>query len=399
MANSLSFTDISQLLNTIHGIVTGKNTIAPVNTNEFVNVATTTLMQGYDPVLKAISQVMANTIMSIRPYYRKFRDLEVTNEQWGNHTRKLQMLDTEWDGDVTYNLVDGQAVDMYKIKTDAVLQTNFYGINSFARYITIWKQQLNSAFKSPEELARFMSMKMQNLLDMIEQTKESTSRLTVANYIAGKLTVDPTNVLHLVTEYNSYLGLSDDEAFTSETIKMPNNWPNFVYWAFGRMMTVSDMLTERLATHHQQLTVPEDAKGGTLMRHTPYQDQRAYFLSPELNHIGTQVRTITYNEEFLKLIKSEKVNFWQSPSAPASISVIPSYTGADGTVKKTAAAVTMSEVFGLLHDVEAMGMTTVWDEFGPTPYNIAGSYSNLYAKYALKWWNDWTENSVVFVLD
>lgn len=403
MANGIglnTYTDLATVLNDIHSIVIGSEQIAPINTNQFVNVATTLLQVGYDPLLQAISQVLTRTIFSVRPYYRKFRDLETDNMQWGNHVRKLQMLDGTWDDDVTYNLVDGQAVDMYKVKKDAILQTNFYGINNFNRYVTIYKHQLDTAFSTPEEFGRFLSMKLQNISDQIEQTFESVARLVVANYMAGMTLATSGNVIHLVTEYNSYLGLSSTEAFTAETIKLPDNWKDFVYWAFARMAGVSDMLTERTTLFHQQLPTNTGAKSGTLVRHTPKALQRAYFLNPEMYMITGRVFPGTFNTSWIQQVPHEGINFWQSPESPSQIQVVPSYTSpTDGSIKIADATVTLADVFGIIFDREAMGATMVNQETGPTPYNIAGSYSNLYFKYAYKWYNDWTENAVLFLLD
>ena len=127
MANDLNFTQISTMLNDIHKQVTGNQTaVAPIDTSQFVNVATTTLMQGYDVVLNAISQMIGRTIFSVRPYSRKFKSLERTHQEYGNHVRKLQALDLEWEDDQQWTLKDGESVDMYKVRKPKVLQTNFY---------------------------------------------------------------------------------------------------------------------------------------------------------------------------------------------------------------------------------------------------------------------------------
>ena len=121
------------MLNSIVSQATGKATIAPTNTSEFITVAQTALKTGYDPVMQSISQMMSRSIFSTRPYYRKFGGIQVNNQKWGNITRKLNISDKDWENDVRFELVEGESVDMYKVNKPNILQTNFYGANVYER--------------------------------------------------------------------------------------------------------------------------------------------------------------------------------------------------------------------------------------------------------------------------
>lgn len=61
-ANDLSFNQLSTVLNGIVSQATGKASIAPTNTSEFITVAQTALKTGYDPVMQSISQMMSRSI-------------------------------------------------------------------------------------------------------------------------------------------------------------------------------------------------------------------------------------------------------------------------------------------------------------------------------------------------
>lgn len=93
--NDLTITQISTLLNSVVAQATGKSTISTVNGADFATVAQMGLKTGYDPLLGAIGQVLSKTIFSIRPYSRKFAGLNVSNQRFGNITRKLNISDSD----------------------------------------------------------------------------------------------------------------------------------------------------------------------------------------------------------------------------------------------------------------------------------------------------------------
>lgn len=399
MANDLNFTQISTMLNDIHRQVTGnQNAVAPIDTSQFVNVATTTLMQGYDVVLNAISQMIGRTIFSVRPYTRKFKSLERTHQEYGNHVRKLQALDLDWEDDQQWTLKDGESVDMYKVRKPKILQTNFYGSVVRQRHYTIFRKQLDNAFSGPGEFSRFMQMVTQNNSDVIEQSHENLARYTVANLMGGIIDSASANqVIHLITEYNA--DKSPTTPWTLQTLKQSREaWVDFNQWSFARMQTISEMLTERTYLFHLNL---EDTQQNpiNIPRHTPHRDQRAYFNSGWLNQIAYTVRTNILQERFMRLLDHERVSFWQNITDPMSINVKPSYTGKQGQVVVATDAVEEGNIFGILYDREAMGMTTVDQYVSTTPFNSAGGYWNVYFHYTDKWYNDSTENSVLFLLD
>lgn len=161
--------------------------MSSVLTRSFTSVATTALEIGTDPLLNAISQVLSKTIFSIRPYSRKFKGLYQDNMKFGNHVRKLNIADSDWDKDDRYDLTSGLSVDDQVLAIPKVLQTNFYGQNVYQRQITLFRDQLNVALQDEQEFQRFVTMIMTNASDLIEQAHEATARMTLANFIGGKV--------------------------------------------------------------------------------------------------------------------------------------------------------------------------------------------------------------------
>lgn len=377
------------VLNDIVNQATGKNSVSAITTGSFTSVATTALGLGIDPLLNAISQVLSRTIFSIRPYSRKFKGLYQDNMTFGNHVRKLNIADSDWNKDDRYDLKDGQSVDDQAVAIPKVLQTNFYGQNIYQRQITLFRDQLNVALQNEQEFQRFVTMIMTNASDLIEQAHEATARMTLANFIGGKVKGDTDNVIHLVAKYNDVAGT----VLTTDTVKQPENFVPFMKWVTGYIKTVSDWMSERTQKFHINVT------GKEISRHTPYNKQKLYLYSEELNNIDATVMSSIFNDSYLKMADHEKVGFWQNIDAPDGIHVKASYMNASGDVLTDSEGTATSNIFGVLFDEEAVGITTYGEWSAPSPFNARGGYSNIFWHFNDRYYNDFTENGVVFLLD
>lgn len=389
--NDLTITDVGTILTSIAKQATGASTLSVNNTKDFITVAQTTLKVGYDPLIASISQVLSKTIFSIRPYYRKFAGINVSNQQFGNITRKLNISDKDWETDERLPLTDAASVDMYKVIKPSILQTNFYGANKYQRHITIFKDQLDTAFASPDEFGRFITMVMQNATDVIEHGHETLARSVIANFIGGILADEDngTRTIHLLTEYNELT----DQTLTAETVYQADNFGNFMKFVVARIKSLSAMFTERTQLYQTQVT------DKPITRHTPYRNQKLYLFSPTQYLTETAVLTDLYNDQYMKLMDFERVNFWQNPNSPDALNVMPIYLKSDGTLTSPTAAVNKPHVFGVLFDDEALGYTVVNQWSATTPFNAAGGYSNVYYHFTDRYWNDFTEKGVVLLLD
>lgn len=389
MANYPDINDISTVLNAVCAQATGADP-ATLATSDFTSVANTTLKAGYDKVSNAISTVLSKTIFSYRPYSRHFGGLEADAIKYGNHVRKLQTVDREFEQDDWLPLTDGQSVDQYEIKKPVVVQTNFYDQYTYADHITRYRRQLDTAFQNAGEFAQFNEMIMQNITDRFEQAAESLARGALLNYIGAVAYADPGRIIHLVTEYKAYAGITDNDW----NVYDPDNYIPFVKWMCGRIKTLCGYLTERTKLYHTNLT------GKTIMRHTPYNRQKIYLLSSVQNNISSSVLSDIYNDELLKMADHELVNFWQTPASPATINVTPKYMTAAGEEATAPSAVNLGDVIiGVIFDDDAVGYTVIDEYMQATPMNARGEYFNIYFKRNYRYWNDLTENGLVLAMD
>lgn len=377
------------VLNSIIKQATGASQIDLINTANFTSIATTSLGIDTDTLLSAISQVLSKTIFSVRPYEAKFKGLMKDSVTFGNHVRKLNIGDNDWETDTRYDLENGKSVDDQIVSTPKILQTNFYGQNIYARHYTIFRDQLNIALSSEDEFQRFISMIVQNCNDMIEQCHESTARMTLANFIGGKVKGDANNVIHLVTKYNEIAGTE----LTTDTVRQPSNFVPFIKWAFGYIGYLSGMLTERSQKFHINVT------GKEISRHTPQNKQKLYLFSEYLKDMDASVLSSVYNDQYLKWADHEQVNFWQSINTPDGININASYLKNDGTILFDETGTATSNIFGVLFDEEAVGITTCGQWSSASRFNARGGYTNFWYHFNDRYYNDFTENAVVFLMD
>ena len=388
------FNDAAVLLNSIVSQATGKTSLVATNLQDFISVGQTALSVGVDPLMQAISQVLSRTIFSVRPYSEKFSGLRADALRWGNHVRKLSIADSDWESDQRYYeaasdfLDNGDSVDMYKIKMPNVLQTNFYGQNVVQRSVTIFRDQLNVAFSSPEELMRFVSMIMSNVSDQLAQARESTARMALANFIGAKNILGAGHVFHLIDEFNTATG----QSLTGTTIYNPSNYATFIRWVYGFIATISDRMTERSTIYQQNVT------GKEISRHTPKARQKLYISAPQINRMDAEVLSITFNDDRLNLGEVESVGYWQSIQTPDEVNVNPAYMDATGAIVNGAAQ-NVQNIFGLLFDEEAIMFQSVNEWSAPTPFNAAGGYTNTFWHQSNRYLNDFTEKGVLFLLD
>lgn len=401
MANDLSFDQLSTVLTAITNQATGVNNITPLDTGSFVSVAQMALKTGYDPLTTAISQVLSKTIFSVRPYTRKFKGLNISNQRYGNHVRKLLTIDKPFEDDDRFKLADGESIDQYRVNKPKVLQTNFYGAEIYQKSLTIFKDQLDCAFSSPDEFASFISMIMQNASDMIEQAHEETARATINNLISGIYTMEGTTgdvaakanggrrAINLLVLYNQMNG----GALKVEDVFKAANFEGFVKFAFSTINTIADLMTDRNTLFSSQLT------DYTVIRHTPKDRMKFYLYTDLVNKIKSEVYSTVFNPDFLKLVDFERVNFWQSALNPSTINTKPSVLKKDGTVVLAGTPTNISNVFGVLFDEEAAGYTTVNEWSQPSPFNARGGYYNQFWHFTDRYWNDFTENAVIFYIE
>ena len=413
--NTDMFYQAATLLTDVVQQATGQQVMKPTSVGEFVSVATTAVRNGYDPIMKALTQMWGRTIFAVRPYSAKLRGLEMNLDRWGNVTRKISFADQPVEADQRFIWPagydsnqspangDGYSVDMWKIHKDDPLQTQFYGQSFYMDERTEFANSLDAAFRSPEEFLRYNAAAVTNRQNKLEQYRENVARAVLLNlmgslyYIGNALAPlgDSQRVIHLLTEYNAATGLS----LTDQTVMQPANYPGFMRWCYARLATLSDIMSSRSTMY--QTTI----NGKVINRHTDAENTKIYILSQYLHEMDSMARSVTFHEDLLKLADVEGVPYWQSIKTPSSIDLanVISLSDTDGstiTSAMAAGSTALPNVFGVVFDRDAAGYAFVNRMDWMTPgINAAGGYFNTFHHANVRTVQDTTEKSVLLLLD
>lgn len=400
--NNMTFEQVSNVLNEIAHQATGQAPIAITDTSTFISVAQTALLAGKDKVMNAISEILTRTIFAIRPYSAKMTGLEMDMPRWGAMTRKLSVADSDWSDDPAYEWPalydasqnpatgDGEEIDPWTIKKPNILQTNFYGQSVYFDELTIFEDQLETAFTGPEQLGSFLGLIMTNLSNRLEMSNENLRRGLVCNAISAFVDEGNTDrVIHLVTEYNSITS----ESITPANVYDPANFPAFMKWMYARVAEICDLMTANSTKFQTVIT------GKPVLRHTPLEYQRVYMYSPLLRQMEARVLADAFHDGFLRYSDVEAIPYWQSINSKDSVYVKPVYTGTDGSVVVGNDAAQVNNVAGIIFDRDMMGMAITDRRILSTPVNTKGLYRNLHVHCKQKVAFDSTEKGVVLLLN
>ena len=421
----LSIEQAGRVLNAAFKQATGQEVISQLATGDYVSIATMAQRVGYEQMTNALSQVLTRTYIRVRAYSAKFRSLIKTEEQYGNMVRKITYIDRDIpEGDMTRNIEDGKEYSPYKVRKPQAIQTAYYGFNHIDDYITIFKNQWDTALSSGSELQRFISGIIQEWYNKLEQYHEQYSRATLINLIGGTQAYNtdtavtgarltrPEMVRHLLTEYNTEHGttltrdalLADRTAFTQ-----------FAEDLAYKMDTIVRQMGERTTLYHvsplKSITAEGVAVTVPIKRHTPRENLQCYMLAPFWDRVKRVVRPGLFANEYLEYIKFDEVAFWQDIETPEKINANVSYfkpahvfTGGNKTTYSMLndsgnAAVELPYVLGVMFDDEAAAICykNMWS--AATPMNPAHGFQTNYIHEDVQWRNDNTENCCVLLLD
>ena len=365
---------IYDVVNSVTAQAIGTTDLAVVNEQGLIALGNTILdSSNYtDNFLNTLIKRIGKTIISSRAYRNQFTGLMKDSMEYGAIVQKLKVQLISAEADESYGLEDGSSVDHYKISKPKAIQKLFITETPYQFKITIQREHLKEAFTSSSAMGSFISAVYTEVQNSIELAIENLGRTCLANYIA-EVDGKETRTRNLVTEYNTKAG----KTLTSETAMFDGD---FLRYAIAEIKKVSKKM--------QSMT--NIFNDGTTTRHTPLDLQKMYVLTDFESALETQVEYSAFNEQYVKLNGFEELAYLQSIKTPSSIDVT---RASDGTEKK------IENVVCCIFDTEALGLYNQDEWTSTTPMNAAGGYFNTYWHEKQLWFNDLSENFVVFTLN
>lgn len=340
--------------------------------------------------INALTDRIGRTIVSFRAYHSHFPDFERDSIEWGNILQKLKIAMPSTEEDQSYNLVNGRSVDQYKINKANVNQLLFTTETPWQTHITVHLDELEKAFIDSNAMGTFISSMFGEVQNRIELAMENLSMDCVNNYIAeiiNRKDKRPNRIVNLVTEYKEKTGVDH-----TETPLNALDDEEFLKYVVRRINSLSSTFEYMTADMYNDTGKYSGAEGsGAYTRHTPKSEQRLMLFIDMVNALKTNINSKAFNMQEVAIdIPFKTVPFWQSMKSPADISINPTSAPTE--------TISQSLVMGIMYDREAMGTFKNKYSSLTSPINAAGKYYNVFYHMITMYFNDLTENAVVFLL-
>ena len=379
--------EVYAIVNAVHAMATGADEVAVVDTASFVDFGNNVLSSSdaTETFLNTYLLRVATTYDTFRPYDGKLKDLMLSGDEWGAIVQKIDAEVPDFVSDETFEIEDGKSVDQYIVRKPVGRQKLFIKRSTYSNFITTAKKLLKGAFLSEAAFLSWARMVAGKMRNKIEFATENLARLAIANYIAN---MEDGQIVHLLTNYNNESGLS----LTADKALLDKD---FLAYAAGEMELVSKRL--------RNLSVSYNAEEAE--RHTPAGEQRFLVFDKFQSRLQHVVQYQAYHKELVSLGEFIEVPYWQG-EYEMSDDPTPVRVDVRDTIKVTVDDgeggtddVTVSGIMGFIFDKYALGAHRSEEETLTTPINARGRYYNTFHFAEQLWFNDLSENGVVFLLD
>ena len=364
---------IYQLVNAVNQEAFGTQELSVKDTAGLVSLGNKILSSNTntEAFLNTLVQRIGRTIISYRRYRSKLADMVRDDFEWGAILQKIRVHMPEAEADESYGLTDGQSVDHYKVAKPDVEQKFFVTRSPYQFHVTIQKVHLREAFLSESSMGAFLGAVTGQIRNAMEATLENLGRIALGN-MAAETTARKVN---LVTLYND--SANPTTPLNAETALFD---PAFLAFAMARINETIDGMQELGVRYNDR----------SIETFTPKDMLRVKVVSKFVRAAETVLQYRAFNEELVSIDSAyQKLAFWQSPTYPMDIDI---KRASDGT------ETTVGDVIAIIHDRDALGMYREEEEVATTPINAAGLYYNTYYHAKQLWFNDLSENFVVFTL-
>ena len=371
---------IYELVNDVAQQTMGESALTASDTASLVAMGNAILSSSTntEAFIDTLVQRIGKTMISYRPYKSQLGLMAVSDMTMGAIMQKIKVKMPTAVEDVTTQLIDGQSIDQYIVSKPKATQKLFVKRTPFTFYVTIQKKWLREAFTSEVAMGSFISAIYGEIENALELSQENLARLCMANFMAS-ISESTNRVINLVTEYNALV-------LTSEQVTAANAMVNeaFLRYALGRMNNISKKMKTMSVLYND----------GTETRHSPEGDQRFVSLVDFQTALETQVQWAAFHEQYVKKQNGIEVPYWQAAQSPMNIDLI-----IEGDDPEQEESTTLSNIVAFIHDRDALGTYRKEVEVATTPLNARGLYTNQFWHMNDLYFNDVTENGIIFTLN
>lgn len=341
-----------------------------------------------DIFMNSLIQRIGKTIIASRKYESRFKSLMQDDFEWGAILQKISYAPIEAQPDPSYSLVEGESIDHYKINKPSVLNNLFITETPYMFNISIQDEHLKEAFTSAESMGAFIEGIFVNVQNSIELSLENLGRTCLNNYIAE--VNGTTRTINLLRTYN----FEHDESLTVNNCM---NDADFLRYVVEKIKWYSDLFEDANHLFSSGLT----SKNEPILRHTPKKLQHMYVLSALQRKMETITQYAAFHDDYVKLENYEVVPYWQTlltdDNNMTDGSGLSIKRASDGQQVEYNAF--QNKVLACLFDERALGIYKKTKRVVTTPLNAFGLYYNTTYHLKEMYFNDLSEQFIVFTIE
>lgn len=377
------------IINSINEQMFGQEAVAVTDLTGLIALGKTILSSAIskDNFLNTLMDRIGKTIISQRPYSPDVLAALMEDFEFGAVLQKIHVDEPAAVESAHWGLTASTSVDQYIITPPTVTQKLFSGINTWEVDLTIPDFQLKTAFTSAEAMAAFFDAVFIAMRNSMEVQLEAMVNATYCNFIAERVihtSGGGHTVINLLDAYNTlkgYTGVSPaPDPMTAATALTT---PDFLKYAATQiklyLKRMSRMSTLFNSDNVKRFTTPDMAR---VIVHADFAAATDAYLSSD-----------TYHNELVKLPNYTEVPYWQgsgedydfADSATVNIITTDGYT------------VEQDGVICLMTDRDALG-TMIRNQRTNSAHNARGEYTNYFNKADMGYFNDLSENGIVFIV-
>lgn len=379
----------------IYGIVNdvakqtfGEESIQAVDTASFISLGDKVLSSETDTenYLNTLVDRIGRTVFSVRRYEGQEGGMVRHPFEYGCIVQKIYVDLPEAAPNNAWEIGKDNYSPVYApVIKPSVKQKLFDKISTWEIDVTIPDFMLRTAFQNERQMATFIDAIFTAMDNMMTLALENQANLTRANFIARKINGGKDcGAINLLSQYNALVGAGNaiDRATAMRST-------DFLKWAsmqislwVNRMRKMSSLFNEE-----------------GYRRHTPREDVVVNVLQDFASATESFLQADTYHRELVALPRYESVPYWQGSGETYSFD---DTSKIDVKIGKTAGGddiiVNQSGVIAVIYDYQAMGVTMT-ERRSSTERNNKDEYTNYYNKANFGYFNDMSENGIVFYLD
>lgn len=415
MARVLTQKDAYTLINSLVKQATGQLTLTATDVSSFISVGETLMQSGAENVLGALSLLIGRTLVASRPYRARFGMLNALNTGVYTHRmRKISFYADEalpsgaWNTDLYTNFAEGytsgdnggaSTKSQWEQHRKECLEVNFGGSSVWQYCITRYRDQLQQAFRGPDEFNTFIGGMLTEVANDLESEREAFNRMTFCSEVAKRFYLEGNSItkgcaINLTAAFNAKFSTTYNSAQLRSTYLK-----EFLAFMVATIKEVSDRMTERGTDYHDPYA---NTAGQVILRHTPYDRQRIMLYGPLFRDAEAMVLPEIFRPEYLDIDRQfERVEFWQSnynDTVRPQISMTSAYLDHITGEQTTTGAISIEYLVGAIWDEDAIMTDLQLDSVDVSPLESRKKYYNTWYDFSRNAITDQTENMVIFYM-